>query len=552
MAGGRLRRKLIVSNGKVNTRVAPLASFPGSISSQVTRFEEAYRLPLWIARDLLAKCLYRCKDWSDLDARLRSDSADRHARLLSSLPDSDEAREYLEANLHSIARSVSVEIVAGKNLLELYRATRFVLLGIDEEVSLSAAVPKLPPLKWNSANIGPDAKAVLYAAALVNGAPFRLVATRVYLPEYFVFDEPLKHDPRLAEPIGEKLHITWYNPQAWRNAAWAYISLPEDDFESELSLPDEELDDSMKRHAEWFAKSIELRNRGGFYTDEEDERVIPLVIEGETYVVLGFPCDHALSARGENLDVRLQTAESAGCELVTLMSQPLCLEWYRSGDELAGMACHEQAVDIMCTVFTHPDCSLVALQTEFPAHFLHVRPATGFDIRHGLSVEPTALLDEDVFVLEPGNLNFAERIIQEIAAKRVFSDMGDCEERTYFLDIKRPNLTSVRDTRLGLRVIGNEEESGYNLSIETIVLGQGEHRRAYLHIHPALLSLVQVLGPKRVMASIKHGLIIRREKGFRKKLNRAPAWAHRLPATTPSIKETFREAYSRIGDIGFF
>lgn len=419
-------------------------------------------------------------------------------------------------------------------------------MGSNDEVPLSAAMPSLLSPQWTSANIGPDSDAVLYTSAQINGVPFRLVATRVYFPEHFVFEEPVGIDHRFAEPLGEKLRIMWYDQHAWRDAAWTYLTLPEDDCESELTLPHQELDDTMKRHEKWFASSMELMCRADSYTEDDDDRVIPLVTPSGSYVVWGFPYDCALSASDENLGIRLKTAESSGSELMMLMSHPVCLEWCISGDELAGTEHHERAAEIICTVFSHPDCSLAAQQRQYPSHLLYVGPAIGFDIRRTLRVDPIAEPDEDVFVLESDDVVLAEKIIQKVATKQAFTDMSRSGERTYFLDIKLSNASPPYGTRLGLRVIASDELAGYNLSTASILLDEVKHRRAYLQIHPALLSLVEVLGTKRIMASIKHGRIIRREKGFRRKLDHSPTWARRLPAVTPSIKEAFREAYGRL------
>lgn len=453
-----------MSDGKVKTTPAPFVKYSSKLSSQVARFQEAFDVPLFVARDLLAKGPYRCNDWRDLEARLSSASRDHHVKLLACLPDSEESQQYFFANLDTIARALTREIWTTKNLLELHSATAFTFLGSKREFAVSDVVPSLSDVEWQSLSIGPDAQSVLSTKVMINGMCVQLIATRAYFPEYLAANTHSRELLRCAEPFGEKLHIMWHSTTAWRNAALDYLALPEDDLDSVLSFPIQQLDEAMHCHSDWFVRSLDSLTDGSIYTDEEQERIVPLSIENTTYVVFGFPCAQQPLPNEEAKRIRLNLGSDRGTELFSVDGHSLCIEWLQPCEEHDDMFDFELACSISATILSHPECNVDSLKTPNNSRLFWIRPATGYDIRRALSVEPVVPENEEVFLLECDNAAFAEKVIKMVAAKRVYAGKSEIAPRNYFLDIDATDLTHAHETRIALQVIGKEKEHGYNLS----------------------------------------------------------------------------------------
>lgn len=289
---------------------------------QAKRLKKHLKIPLHLARYVLAKGPYHCDDWDDLISRLNTGNPDDHVRQLSSLPGCRVATGYFAHNIDRIARAISQHLLTNTNLAGLYETVRAVFLMSDKSMSLTDMVPCLPTLEWEPANLGSDPYAVMFASALINGVPFLLVATRIYLPRYFNFGAKVQCGSECAEPWGEKIKIMWSDPNAWYDAARAYLTAPEDDFDVELVLPNEVLDDKMKEHSQWFESAMSLMHGRGEYLDDDDDQLIPYWGPGGTYAMFGFP------SNAGDVDIRpafeVPMARSAywGSELIAVGDRP--------------------------------------------------------------------------------------------------------------------------------------------------------------------------------------------------------------------------------------
>lgn len=256
---------------------------------QAKRLGRLLDLQLTSAKKILARGPYRCDSWKDLESRITDGTADRRITLLSLVSANPEAISFLSGHLDDIVKSISQAVLTSSNQLSLREIVYEVFTGQRHSMSLADVCPSLPELPWEPANLGPDPHAVMFAAISVNGAVFRLVATRIYAPRYFRFDSEISVDPDVAEPYGGKVRIMWSNPRAWRDAAQAFLSAADDDWDAELALPEEELDEAMAKHASWFDRAMAVVNGADYYTDDEERRLAPYVCSHGPYAIFGFP-----------------------------------------------------------------------------------------------------------------------------------------------------------------------------------------------------------------------------------------------------------------------
>ncbi|WP_131705288.1 hypothetical protein [Xanthomonas citri] len=78
-----------------------------TIHRQAKRFAARLKLPITVAKDILARSCYRCSAWTDLVNRLKRRTLDKNIQLLASLPSSSEARSFFFEHRRDLARSMS-------------------------------------------------------------------------------------------------------------------------------------------------------------------------------------------------------------------------------------------------------------------------------------------------------------------------------------------------------------------------------------------------------------------------------------------------------------
>ncbi|QDQ82312.1 hypothetical protein [Paraburkholderia megapolitana] len=510
---------------------------------QAKRLKKHLKIPLHLARYVLAKGPYHCDDWDDLVSRLNTGNPGDHVRQLSSLPGCHVAVGYFTHNIDQIARAISQHLLTNTNLAGLYETVRAVFLMSDRSMSLTDMVPCLPTLEWESANLGADPYAVLYASAFINGVPFRVVATRVYLPRYFNFGAEVQCGSECAEPWGEKIKIMWSKPNAWYDAARTYLTAPEDDFDVELVLPNEVLNDKMKEHSQWFDRAMSLMHSRGEYRDDDDDQLIPYWGPGGTYAMFGFP-SNLCDVNGRPA-FEMSVARSAywGSELIAVGDHPICFDWCKTFPKLSGSEYAEYAEHIRTSVFTHPETDLNALCPRHSSCLFFLRPATAFDIRQAMAVELRADAKEEVFVLKSDHPRVAEAVLGSVAEKRITVDRTPSTGVRHVLELdvsEHPELSSLS---LTLEVNeGNKAEHAWNMVSMSIVMKEHTSRTLYLLLHPALFSLMHAVGKKVLVDAVSYGLVIRRPAGLASSLERLPKWTDKAPPSSPETVNMFDRA----------
>jgi hypothetical protein len=303
-----------------------------NITRQAKRLADRLVLPLTIAKEVLAKAPYHCTSWPDLCARLNAQQPDEHVMLLASLPGSDRARSFFAKHIEQLVRSLSQHMLTNANRAGLRETLRHVFGISDEAATLSDIAASVQVSPWRSMGIGPDPNAVIESATVINGVAIRLIGTRVYMPKYFQFGAEVTSPLFLAEPLGKTFRIMWSNPKAWYDAAYAYLTAPdEDDEDIELTLPDEVLDNAMKGHQDWFSRTAEIWGHESSYGDDSEEFMPYLIPHLGCYLVFGVPAVPTIDT-GQTLANTLSMPHQADNDdndivFVLIDGQPACVEW---------------------------------------------------------------------------------------------------------------------------------------------------------------------------------------------------------------------------------
>jgi hypothetical protein len=521
------------SNGKVtiSTLKTNSAFFLNAVL-QAKRLKKELKIPLNVARDVLARGPYRCRNWSDLAGRLRSTNVEAHALQLASLPDGEAARRYLQVNIKSIAHSISQNVLVNCDLVGLYQLVRLVFLGSREEISVEHVVRTLATTAWQSANIGPDPDAVLLSTASIGGSPFRLIATRIYLPAYFDFGDEVKCDPVCAEPFGEKIRIMWSDPLDWYEAARAYLVADEDDLDTELVLPTVDLDVEMAQHEHWLHRAMSRMSGKAEYIDEYDDLTVPMISTTGTYALFGFASETTERAP---LDLPLEMNEHWGSEIVVVDSHPVYVGWSGIGDKIY----REDAARVRETILTHGDYRDSSKHRNADDRVVYLRPATNFDLRHAMKVEVTARMDEETLTLKSDDSKLAALVLAKVAAREVTVDKECIYGDRYILSLE---LASSEACGLSLSLQTQEglDAGSYRNLIETSVWVDDEEKcQLHLSLDATLLSLVQSVGKRTLVHAVTHGLVLRRHRGFAAGLKILPGWAEQLPKTEKAVLDVF-------------
>lgn len=443
---------------------------------------------------------------------------------------------FFEKHLGELADSISQIALTNTNRAGLYEIVYEVFTGMRRGVSLSDIFPSLLGVAWEPAKIGPDPYAVMQASARINGIVFRLVATRIYVPRYFRFVPELECDPDIAEPLGSKLKIMWSAPAKWRDAAQAYLLAPEDDWDAELVLPDDALDELMARHATWFEKSMGMIREANYYTEDEDNRLIPHLTPWGPYAIFGTPCDATSTLAKWIPKIECRVTSSMGNQLIMVDGWPLCLEWYPAqGTSTEDDGAFDEASPIRDVAFDHLPCgNAMPPMPELP---FVLRPATGFDVRHALKIEVEAADGEEALMLKSDVPELAKRVLDLIASRQVRVDRRD--PRRYLLVLDVSAYSEVKSLHLTLDIHWNSGFLAANLISESVCLDRGGERTLSLSLHRMALSLVKLVGKKPLADALAYGLIVHCPGGVADGLKVEPPWVEKLLDVDPSVASLF-------------
>ncbi|MBO9740356.1 hypothetical protein J7432_15395 [Xanthomonas axonopodis pv. begoniae] len=492
-----------------------------TIHRQAKRFAARLRLPITVAKEILARSCYRCSAWTDLVNRLKRRTLDKNIQLLASLPSSSEARSFFFEQRRDLARSMSQHLLTNTNLAGMLGHLQEIFAVGSGPILLGDVVPRLNASEWQPANIGPDPWAVVESAVVVNGTCLRLIGTRTYLPRFYDFGS---ERGEYAEPVG-KLRIVWNEPAAWYQAALDYLNDPN---ATDVLLPIIELTEEMARHQDWFETALATSS----YVEEYglgDDDLVPVFVEGQNcYVVFGYPISP--SQEQANLTtIELALADHNFSQVAELHGSPVCLEWI-SYDPKTRMHPGEfgEYFDNLKQAIWRGEELCSTLRKDGQPGILFVHPATDFDIRHQLKMEFTHLGDEIAFVLKTSNLALCRDLLGKVASRELmlYSSSG---KRRYFSRL----LVSKHDAPPELSFAFESESPGRtsmsNLVHSCFVSEEDDRWEILLEIAPELINLIDRVGVRTLDAAISHGLIQRFPVDFMGNFNKPPARCGQIP-----------------------
>lgn len=516
-----------------------------NVDRQAKRLRDHLNLKLSHAQKVLAEALYHCASWTDLTGRLNSQQVDKHILMLASLPKSEGARAYFNEHLEGLSRSFIQHILTNSNLAGLYGTMRHVFAVSDKPVDLSDIAPSIPISTWQSMGIGPDPDAVIRASINLNGVPIHLIGTRVYMPKYYQFGEEVTCSPEFAAPYCDTFKTIWSNPNAWYEAAYRYLTLPEDDDEEdfELLLPDEVLDDAMTRHQEWLSRIAETWEMGLMYGDHGEDFLPFAIPKLGCYLVFGIPLASEVdSSKTMATSLELRGDDDNDCLLVLIDGQPLCLEWISINPrtrEHDGQ--YPDYFKTLCeSIFSHLECDLDIYQSNgWSKSYFFIRPATQFDIDQCVKVEFRHEPGKEAIVLKTDHPELASLVFDKVASRDVMIYPSKFGENNYLMELDVSHYEDVNSFSLSLDAHGQGWWRGSNLITSSIFQTEGKQKTLYIRIGPEMLSLADTIPKKDLIDAVQCGWILHRPEGFNDRLKQAPKRCHGLKPAPKELMDLF-------------
>lgn len=504
---------------------------------QAKRLSDRLDLPLTTSKELLARGPYRCSGWSDLYARL--DAGESHTTFLASLPESSAAKSYFSKHLRELAQLFSQHVLTNSDLAGVYQTLRYVF-GISEPVTLADIFTFIDTSVWQSSHIGPDPNAVIHAFTTINGVPMKLIGTRIYLPAYFQFGPEIE-SPDLAEPSGETLKIMWSNPQAWYDAAHAYLTAPEDDMELELSLPTEALDAAMQRHQQWFFDALRVWDMESVYGSGHE--FVPYCLPHGCYLIFGIPCSHPSECPPIRNHTPRFSDDSENDRIVVLIDgQSICIEWIsvdRKSRQHAGEY-KEYFRTLQNGLLHHEETDLDLYHLNgWERSFFFLCPATKFDIDRLLEVSFKAGPGEEAFVVKSNSPELASILFDKVSARDAMRFPSERDGTEYAVKIDVFNYEETTALWVSLNSLGRNWESNHSLTTRSMCLKNESQKTLYVCVQPALFSLVDVIGKKALNDAVRFGLVLHRAEGFADLLEKAPKRCENIKLAPPEVVALF-------------
>lgn len=503
-----------------------------TIHRQAKRFAVKLKLPITVAKDVLAKAFYRCAKWSDLEERLKSRTLSRHIQLLTALPRSDEARLYLSGIDGDLAKSLSQHMLTNSNLAGLIDHVREVFAVASAPTTLDDLVPNLRALPWRPAGIGPDSWAVVESEVVVNGVWLRLVGTRTYLPRYYNFG-PKHESGKFAEPLKGKLRIIWTEPMVWYQAALDYLDDPEAE---DVQLPVAVLTEEMARHQAWFEAALVTTGSIAEYRDGDDDLLQAILVKENLYIVFGYPVRSTSEAEQASfVTVELASTCDNFSQVVMLNQNPICLEWIAYDTKTARHPGQFDEYFVMLKqAILRNECLPATPRKDGQPGLLFVRPATDFDIHQALKVDFTYLADEVAFVFKTSNLSLCRKLLCKVAARDLMTYFPTEHPRYFALIlVPRSDLSPELSLTFDAEIPGGMSVSDL---VHTVYSKEQEDRWELLvEIDPQIMNLVDRIGRKAMDTAISHGSVQRLSIKFLDELKQPPARCRQIPQMADEI-----------------
>jgi hypothetical protein len=513
------------------------AALRTATTAQAQGLKKSLGIQLTAAKDILARGVYECADWIDLQTRLGHAPLSVPALALALGPGA-RSLSYLEEHEQRIVRAIASLVLTNTNLLGMLRIVRSVFGFGDHPVEIEEIVPSLDASPWRSAGIGPDPYAVIEAFTRVNGVHIKLIGTRVYLPGYLALPDPLAASAGYAANWGDPLQIMWRDPQAWYQAAYDYLSLPEDEDLEDFRYPECEPDQAMQGHHAWFQAALRACfGRTGYLDGDDEAAPIPLVFSRGCYLVFGVPCA-APQRPPASTTLPLLEEEDNGRSLVTLDGQLLCVEALtvdpRSGAFAGEFKAYAESVG--ASLFGHPDH--VPTWTRRQASVCFVAPASAMVIGQALRLDVEPQAGWERFAIKTDNMELMNAVLERVERREMFRFAGRSGTDRYVVTLEPPagaptrfslaiDLCSTGQWRAGNFVVGHE------------FVAEGGRSMMHVELHGSLPGLMGAVSKKRLLDAARDGLVLCLPERIQTALDAVPRWCARLPTLAPAVQALF-------------
>lgn len=536
--------------------VATTAQLQHTVKRQAKRLQKRLDIQLHQAKKILAQAAYQCPNWDDLENRLRDRAFDSAALLLSRLPESSEASQYLQEHIQEIARSIGRLVLANHDLLGMIDVLWFVFEEREESAVLSDAVGALQALPWYTTSTATDPMAVISAYVNINGVPMKLLGTRVYLPQYMNLGDELNPVSHLATNPGTPFEIMWSDPEAWHAAATAYLSDSGDDSdETNLKFPRTRLTVSMRRHEEWFRHALSAWSDVTEYREYDEAEFIPLVAPSGCYLIFGFPtCDNnAAEAPAQGEPFRLCSEDDDFERTLVLMhGHPLCIHWTNDRRD-SGLNSGSSAA-MNHPVLSHPDCDLSVLSlTDVDPGIFFIHPASNWDIRFQMQLRVTPNRGQVATVIRTDNVQLTEKVLEKVANRQLTRHTSDCGFDRYMMVLNISDQRRPHGFSLAFDILGECQEHWSSL-VSTAMSHTDENgnHQIILELNDRIFILFEKVGKQAVLEAARDGIVLHGTQSLDDAIDQVPRWCNQLPVTPPSLITALNERFDSIEQISPF
>lgn len=322
------------------------------LNLQATFLEKHLNLPVGFGKDHLAKAIYQCFNFDDLSARFYDEGEkinlsyllenNRLKFLLICEVDDQHLIKELHQEIEKMALRLEERVIINITRIQLI-SLLYQLFGLDDESKYRIEASELN-FKWQPYfQTLTDNNSVLFSDLRVNSIHFRMIATKLNDLSVDTFIEQIKNEVKQSD------HVVFEN---------------------------------IESHIDWLSHSTALLTNSDSHNP--DELPTPFQIDGEEYVVFGFPlCPSILSNNTKPLlkiNFLIKNTLEKQKFIINIEQQKLTLECLIIDDIKYGnirftQFCHQ----IKNNLLSHEDACLFPINFESSLCFFWVRPFAHVD-----------------------------------------------------------------------------------------------------------------------------------------------------------------------------
>lgn len=501
------------------TNSTPATTRLENIRRQSKRLSKALDIPLFIARDVLSRAIYRCNGINDLKGVITSQQNHHHVALSDLHPGSTpEDIEYFRNLIPSIADRIRNTIYTKGNLVDLH-ALIWTVFGFKEKQQTNDDFfEKISFDQFSPLNIGPDPHAVIYTDVRINDQDFRLIGTRVFNPEWYNWetDEIRELLWSICPYHNGRFEIMWHEPDAWEAETRAVISTyidTDDDDTPEFTPPQAAPTAEMKAHEVWLNDSTGIHR----LTEAWEDQLTPVRVGKSNYLFLGFPiAPKETSCTSTEIMLTTSHPEFIESKVVTIADQPISINWIEMSEERRTLhSLHQEYYNevedsILSTKGAKP--TLIKARNGHPV-FAFISPASLGEVNSHLRLEYKPPQGKACLSIKITNPKEWESIIDLVYDDK-FYYRDDVYERQFYVC-----HTSETKEKEPAEFISLEYKSRFFTGASNLIPTQRYIIRdsatlKILTISTHLINLTKRVTKKRLYDAIRYGLVLEVDSGI--------------------------------------